>query len=93
MTTTLEIIGSIVKNLIPSEPVVIAKVTLLGSKVSITYTGVNSNKSSNKVITIDEYKNLDILTTQGTFNFKGDPLKFTLFAEAERINSANHLAD
>ncbi|MBX7052695.1 MAG: DEAD/DEAH box helicase family protein [Flavobacteriales bacterium] len=85
---TRELAGSIVKNLIPSEPVSITKVTLLGSKVSITYTGVNTNKSSNKVITIDEYRNLDILTTQGTFNFKGDPLKFTIFAEAERINSA-----
>jgi hypothetical protein len=29
-----------------------------------------------------------MLTEQGTFNFQGDPTKFALFAEAERINSA-----
>src|SRR2546426_839620 len=80
--------GQIIKNLIPSEPVTINKVQKLGSKVSITYTGVTTNRLNTKVLTGSEFDNLEILTEEGTFNFKGDPTKFALFAEAERINSA-----
>ncbi|HXG93294.1 MAG TPA: helicase-related protein [Blastocatellia bacterium] len=81
-------IGQIVKNLIPSEPIIINQIRELGRMVSISYTGVNSNVSSNKVIPRDEFERLEVLTSQGTFNFTGDPKKFSLFAEAERINSA-----
>jgi superfamily II DNA or RNA helicase len=81
-------IGQIVKNLIPSEPVTITQIQSLGRMVSIGYTGVNSNISSNKVISLDDLERLDVLTSQGIFNFTGDPQKFSLFAEAERINSA-----
>lgn len=80
--------GQIVKNLIPSEPVIINQIRELGRMVSIGYTGVNSNLSSNKVIPLDEFDKLEVLTSQGIFNFTGDPKKFSLFAEAERINSA-----
>lgn len=80
--------GQIVKNLIPSEPVTINKVQKLGSMVSLSFTGVNTNRANTKVITLDEYEKLEILTDEGTFNFTGDPVKFALFAEAERINSA-----
>jgi len=31
---------------------------------------------------------LECLTEEGSYNFQGDPVKFSLFAEAERINSA-----
>ena len=37
--------GNIVKNLIPSEPVTINKVQMLGTMVSLSFTGVNSNKA------------------------------------------------
>lgn len=78
----------IVKNLIPSEAVVINKIQKLGTMYSLKYTGVNTNKSSSKVITEEEFYALHTLTADGTFNFTGDPAKFVLFAEAERINSA-----
>jgi len=80
--------GQIVKNLIPTEPVAISKIQNLGSMMAITFTGINSNKVSNKVITLSEFQNLEILTEQGNFNFTGDPNRFCLYAEAERINSA-----
>jgi superfamily II DNA or RNA helicase len=80
--------GQIVKNLIPSEPVTINRVQKLGSMVSLSFTGVNTNRANTKVISFSDYENLEILTQEGSFNFKGDPVKFALFAEAERINSA-----
>jgi hypothetical protein len=81
-------IGQIVGKLIPNELAQITKVQYLGSKISLNYTGKNSNISGNRVITAAEAEALEIHTTDGTFNFKGDPTKFALFAEAERINSA-----
>ena len=60
----------------------------LGSMISLSYTGINSNISSNKIITRAAFEKLEVLTEQGVFNFTGDPKKFGLFAEAERINSA-----
>lgn len=80
--------GQIVKNLIPTEPVTINRIQDFGSMVSVSFTGVTSNVSSNKVITHDEFAKLEVLTEQGVFNFTGDPKRFALFAEAERINSA-----
>jgi len=81
-------VGTIVKNLIPSEPVVINKIQELGTMFSIKYTGINSNKSNSKVISVKECNQLIALTSEGEFNFTGDPEKFVLFAEAERIHSA-----
>ncbi len=80
--------GQIVKNLIPTEPVTLNKVQKLGSMVSLSFTGVNTNRANTKVISLVDYENLEVLTEEGSFNFKGDPVKFALFAEAERINSA-----
>lgn len=80
--------GDIVKNLIPSEAVSIDRIQNLGSMVSLKFTGVNSNRASSKVISQEEFDKLDLLTQEGTFNFKGDPVNFALFAEAERIHSA-----
>ncbi|MFN8305905.1 MAG: helicase-related protein [Ferruginibacter sp.] len=80
--------GQIVKNLISSEPVTINQIQQLGAMVSLEFTGVNSKKANSKVITTEEYNALEVLTERGTFNFKGDPTRFALFAEAERINSA-----
>ena len=74
--------GHIVKNLIPSEPVVINHIQALGSMVSIKYTGVNTNRSNTKVVSNAVFEQLETLTEEGTFNFQGDPIKFSLFAEA-----------
>ncbi len=80
--------GQIVKNLIPAEPVTINHLQPLGNMVSIRYTGINSNRSNSKVIDKSDFDKLEILSNEGSFNFSGDPTRFALFAEAERINSA-----
>lgn len=80
--------GNIVRNLIPSEAVTIDKIKKLGTKYSLIYTGVNTQKRGSKIIDKEQLDKLEILTSDGQFNFKGDPDKFVLFAEAERINSA-----
>ena len=80
--------GQIVKNLVPNEPVTINQVQPLGNMVSLKFTGVNTNKSNTKVITVSDFEQLEVLAEEGSFNFKGDPTRFALFAEAERINSA-----
>lgn len=81
-------INQIVKNLIPSEPVVINQLQDLGKMMSVSFTGVTTNLSSNKIISREMFEKLEVLTSQGKFNFTGDAKKFGLFAEAERINSA-----
>lgn len=81
-------IGQIVKNLIPSEAVTVNQIQPLGSMYSLKFTGVNSNRANTKVISKEQYESLEVLTEEGTFNFKGNPTNFALFAEAERINSA-----
>lgn len=80
--------GNIIKNLSPTEAVVIDKIRKLGSKYSLSYTGVNTNKRGSKILDEQQMSTLEVLTSDGEFNFKGDPEKFVLFAEAERINSA-----
>ena len=81
-------IGQVVNGVIPSEPVVINKIQSLGTMVSITYTGVNSKVNNSKVLSNEQFESLESISLDGSFQFNGDPLKFTLFAEAERINSA-----
>ncbi len=81
-------IGQIVKNLIPTEPVTVNQIQPLGTMVSLKFTGINTNRANSKVISKAEFDALEVLTQEGTFNFKGDPKRFALFAEAERINSA-----
>lgn len=80
--------GKIVKNLIPKEAVIIDDIRPLGSMFSITYTKLNSRQRDNKVINKEVFESLEVLGDEGTFNFNGDPTRFSLFVEAERINSA-----
>jgi SNF2 family DNA or RNA helicase len=80
--------GQIVKNLIPGEPVVINHVQPMGNMVSLRFTGVNTNRSNSKVLSQEQFMQLEILAAEGQFNFQGDPTRFAMFAEAERINSA-----
>ena len=68
--------GQITKNLISSEPVIINRVQDLGRMVSVSYTGVNSNLASNKVIARADFDKLEVLTSAGLFNFTGDPKRF-----------------
>lgn len=81
-------VGNVIKNLIPSESVVVIKIQTLGSRYSITYKGVNTNISKSVIVTKEKIEELEILADEGKFNFKGDPEKFKLFAEAERIKTA-----
>ena len=81
-------VGSIVSGLSPSESVEITKIQALGSKYSLSYTGVNTHRAGSKIVTTEQIEGLEVLTADGEFNFKGDPERFVLYAEAERIKSA-----
>ena len=80
--------GNIIKNLIPTESVEITKIKKLGSKYSLEYKGTNSSLHGSRILTEEQIGNLEIVTNDGEFNFRGDPEKFILYAEAERIKSA-----
>ncbi|MDZ7740940.1 MAG: helicase-related protein [Bacteroidota bacterium] len=56
--------------------------------ISVSYKGVNSNISNSRVISEEQFNQLEVITKEGHPNFNGDPEKFKLYAEAERINSA-----
>lgn len=56
--------------------------------MSIQFTGTNTMRAASKVISMEDYEALEVMADEDTFNFKGDPVKFALFAEAERIHSA-----
>lgn len=86
MLKTME--NKIVKNLVSSEPTRILKTQPLGSMVSIEYIGINTNIRNSTVINKQELDKLEIIAEDGKSNFQGNPVKFSLFAEAERINSA-----
>lgn len=80
--------GQIIKNLLPQEAVKVTDIKTLGSKFAIKFVGVNTQKVGNKIIGLDEWEGLELVAEEGNFRFDGDPEKFLLFAEAERINSA-----
>ena len=80
--------GNIVKNLIPSEPVEIKSIQDFGSDVSIEYTGVITRQNGDVIKPKSELENLELISQKGSFDFTGDPEKFTLYTEAERIKSA-----
>lgn len=80
--------GNIVKNLIPAEPVEINSISDFGDALSIRYTGINSGESDDIVFSKAELHLLELVSQKGSFDFSGDPGKFTLYTEAERIRSA-----
>jgi superfamily II DNA or RNA helicase len=80
--------GQIVKNLDTNEPVTIDAIQDFGDDVSIEFTGVNSQRKGDKIISKEELEQLEIVSEKGAFHFSGDPRKFTLYTEAERIKSA-----
>jgi len=81
--------GQIIKNLIDAEPVTVLKCDSLGDgEYSIVFIGTNSERRDSRIISKEVLDNLEILTAENEFNFKGDPNGFLLFSEAERINTA-----
>ena len=81
-------IGNIIKNLIPSEPVEVKSVQDFGEDVSIEYTGVNTRINGDIIKSKAELEELVLISQKGSFDFSGDPEKFKLYTEAERIKSA-----
>lgn len=80
--------GNIVENLISSEPVEIKVIQDFGEDLSIEYTGINSKQNGDLIINKKELNKLEFITQKGSFDFSGDPVKFALYTEAERIKSA-----
>lgn len=80
--------GQIVKNLIPSEAVIVKIHSLGDNNISLNFTAINSNRANSKVISIVNFDCLEVLADEGAFNSKFDADKFALFVEAECINSA-----
>ena len=80
--------GDIVKNLIADEAVTIDSIKKLASKWSIHYTGVSSKRDGNVIIDSDKLDALVVVATVGQTNFTGDPERFLLYAECERIRCA-----
>lgn len=65
-------VGSIVSGLISTESVEITKIQALGTKYSLSFTGVNSRRAGSVIVTRERINALELLTTDGVFNFKGD---------------------
>ncbi|PRY22290.1 SNF2 domain-containing protein [Spirosoma oryzae] len=80
--------GQIISNLIPGEPVVLTQVQPRGQRIALHYTGKHTGLASTVVITQQQAQELTVLAEEGLFSFDGDPVGFSLFAEAERIYSA-----
>jgi len=80
--------GKIVKNLIKNEPAKIVKITAMGSCFSVEFIGKNSSQSNKRLLTKEQFETLEVVSTEGSFQFNGNPEKFKAYAEAERINSA-----
>ncbi len=84
----MDLTDKIVKGLIPGEPVKILSLQSMGDQVAVRYMGVNSQRVNNVVCSADQIAALEVVSQDGTFSFDGDPERFKLFAEAERIHSA-----
>lgn len=80
--------GQIVKNLIATEPVKITGIRVFGDNISLKYVGMNTSREDSIVISNSRIESLELVSVTGQFEFNGDPHRFLLFAEAERINSA-----
>ena len=81
-------VGSIVNGLVPDEPVVVISIRPMGQEYALRWIGKNSAQSGSRVLSKAELDRLEIVSKEGAANFSGDPEKFKLFAEAERIKSA-----
>ncbi len=80
--------NQIVKNLVPGESVKILSLKPMGSSWAVEYTGVTTNKTNRIVLSSQDIDNLEVVTREGEFSFKGEPSRFKLYSEAVRIRSA-----
>lgn len=80
--------GNIVKGILEHQLVRIDEVKILGENVSLRYIDLQTNKQDARIFKINEIQKFEILGDEGVFTFGGDPDKFLLYAEAERIRSA-----
>ncbi|SDM36001.1 hypothetical protein SAMN04488514_1088 [Kriegella aquimaris] len=80
--------NSIIKNLNPNEPVRVIDVQDFGTDLSIEYVGINSGQRNTIIFPNSRLSELERVSQPGEFSFNGDPEKFVLYTEAERIKSA-----
>ena len=80
--------NSIIKNLNPNEPVRVIDVQDFVTDLSIEYVGINSGQRNTIIFPNSRLNELERVSQQGEFSFNGDPEKFVLYTEAERIKSA-----
>ena len=81
-------IGTLIKGLMDSEIARIDAFKTHGKMISIRFTGLQSNVQDSRILSESDLLKLEILGQEGEFTFLGDPEKFLLFAEAERIRSS-----
>jgi hypothetical protein len=81
-------VGSIVNGLVSSEPVEITGISPYPhGKFYVKWIGKNSSMGRSRMLTQAEIDALEIVAKESSVNFTGDPEKFVLFAEAERIHA------
>ena len=80
--------GTLIKGLYESEIVRIDDIKTIGSRISLRFTGLQSNRQETRLVSESDLSKFEILGVEGEFTFDGNPEKFLLFAEAERIRSA-----
>ena len=81
--------GQIIKNLVQTEAVSVVSCLPMGPDAyAVQYVGVNTEKKDSIILDKIRMESLEILTNENEFNFQGDPKRFLLFSEAERINTA-----
>ena len=82
-------VGSIVNGIVPNEPVEIISIKEYGhGNHYLKWTGKNTGKVGQRMFTPNQLDSLEIVAKEGLANFSGDPEKFVMYAEAERIRSA-----
>lgn len=81
--------GDIVSGVLSDELVEILSIESVGNDYcAVSFLGLVSKRNNSRVFSKHKIDNLKIVTQKGEFTFKGDPEKFKLYAEAERIRSA-----
>ncbi|MAM23118.1 MAG: helicase [Croceibacter sp.] len=80
--------NAIIKNINHNEPVRIIDVQDFGDDLSIEYVGINSGIRDTIIYPKSDLALLEQVSQQGEFSFTGNPEKFVLYTEAERIKSA-----
>ena len=81
-------VGNLIKGLFESEIARIDDIKTHGKVISLRFTGLESNRQDTRIFSEFDLTKLVVIGKEGEFTFEGDPEKFLLFAEAERIRSA-----